>query len=447
MINKLLPCIMLTIGALIGITANAISLEILAIVCIAAAYLVICIVNLEYGILITILIRSSLDFFSGHSIELPFFGYINIASIMGVFIILLMILSFLYGKINLNSPLTLFFLLFLCFSLIPTFTGGNPGISIQKWMKFASQASLYIIVYNLAKGDNGFIAKIINFIAYSACIPLSIGMYQFVTHSGNMNTAGLNRLYGTFIHPNPFAFYLLIIIVVCIIKINLFGYKKSIFHTVILILSFIELVFTYTRGAWIGLMVIGVISFFKIKNRTKYKYAFIIVCLAIPFIPLVADRFTGLLSVKMEDSSLATRFYIWENMFWLSLKSPVIGHGLGTFEIYAQQIIGWYIEAHNEYLRMFFETGILGLTAYVLLLLMALRTIMFKVDKQYCILKVMVFSLFFGFAVMNAGDNIADNLVSQWYLWSLVAVANAFPGLYKQMRCVKGVNKYESTGS
>ena len=281
---------------------------------------------------------------------------------MGVWIILLAVFALLFGVIKLHSPLTAVFLLFLAVSALSTVINGEFSLGLEKWLKFASLACFYLLIYHYAKEDNNNINKFLDFTIFSSVIPLAAGAVQFVNGTGNRLTEGLNRINGTFVHPNPYAYYLLIIIAACFITIYDGGKRSGnaifIIRIIILLAAFIELIFTYTRGAWIGLILIAAIVFFRVEDKRKFKLILPAILCALPFIALISSRFNGIFSSKMEDSSFATRVYIWKNMLSISLKSPITGHGLGTFEKYAQQAINWHIEAHNEYLRMFFEAGI-----------------------------------------------------------------------------------------
>lgn len=420
-------------GILLGILCCILPLKLFILFFTGLLYLGICIVNLKYGLFMTLLLRSSMDYFSSYTFTLPSIGDLNIAAFMGVLIIVLAVFAILTRDIQLGVPLIGLFMLFLCLSAIPSIVFAEIGASLQKWLKFASLASFYLLVYNYAKKDSTFILKLLDLTIYSSVIPLALGALQFATDTGNKTTIGLNRLNGTFVHPNPFAFYLLIIIAACLIRIYNGGSRQNILYKVILAAALIELVFTYTRGAWLGLLLMSGIIFLRIRNRKKIRFLFAGALCLLPFAAIMSTRFTGILSSRMEDSSLATRFHIWTNMFSLSLNSPFIGHGLGTFEVFAEKAIGWHIEAHNEYLRMLFETGIIGLTAYLLLMVSALVYTYGLRKSRSSIINVIVFSLFLTFMAMSLADNIADNLVSQWYLWAFTAISIANKTLRREV--------------
>jgi len=416
------------IAILIGVLSCILPLKLFIVLLAGVLYMAACLVRLKDGLILTILIRSSLDIFNTYTFQLPLVGAVNITSLLGVWIILLAFFALMTGTIKLQSPLSAVFLVFLGISACSILINGEFGTGLVKWLKFASLASFYLLIYNYAKKDGKLIKRLIDCTIASSVIPLTVGAVQFVTGTGNRMTEGLNRLNGTFVHPNPFAYYLLIVIAACFITINngeRNGSKRSITRMIIMLAAFIELIFTYTRGAWIGLVLTAAIVFLMAGDNKKFKFILPAILCTLPFIGLIAARFSGVLSSNMEDSSIATRLFIWRNMFSLSLESPLIGHGLGTFELYAEKAIGWHIQAHNEYLRTFFETGIIGLLSYLTLLICALYYLRGHGTMKRNIIQVTVFSLFLTFMFMSFADNIFDNLVSQWYLWGLTAMVYA----------------------
>jgi hypothetical protein len=101
------------------------------------------------------------------------------------------------------------------------------------------------------------------------------------------------------------------------------------------------------------------------------------------FIPLTAIFMGGLFFVGkwlmgvqfLNDSG---RFTLWKEMIRF-LKSgeffkPMWGGGLGTFQVFAAHLQieqhiplnGWYLWAHNDFLQVFFETGIIGIALFLL---------------------------------------------------------------------------------
>ncbi len=139
-----------------------------------------------------------------------------------------------------------------------------------------------------------------------------------------------------------------------------------------------------TRTAWFA-FVVGMIllasgfdlsRLLRPQNRTAAMMlaalAALLVLGAVRFGPMVAARVGAL------GEHLPTRTTIWRSALAMAYDSPVLGKGPGTFRIHFPQfrpadyfrhdvkpITLW---AHSEYLEIFAETGIVGMTAFAIFL-------------------------------------------------------------------------------
>jgi O-antigen ligase len=77
-----------------------------------------------------------------------------------------------------------------------------------------------------------------------------------------------------------------------------------------------------------------------------------------------------------EASSIGTRMDYYTNTFKIILKNPLLGVGTGGFEAaYAKEIAGTSMapsnNPHNQFLLFWAQTGILGLSSFLILLAVA----------------------------------------------------------------------------
>jgi len=412
-------------GALTGAVSCVLPLRFFIALVACALYAGLCAYSFRTALVVIMVLRGSLDHFNKYSIAVPGVGSVNAAAVAGLLVIAMAAAAVFTGEISLRTPLTAVWTVFLGTFAFCIMSGRDPASGIESLLKFGSLASFYLLVYNYSFADRKNARYFLKAIVFSSVIPMIAGVYQFATGTGNTFTPGLNRISGTFVHPNPFAYYLMVVISACVILL----YQKSVSGPgaaavwAVLCIALAELFLTYTRGAWIGAAFTAALTFLRLKDRRKGRWLLLAVIFLAPLIPAVVSRFTGITSTRMEESSLTTRFYIWRNMLAVSVESPLIGHGPGTFGIFARRTIGWLIEAHNEYLRLFFETGLIGLTVYILLVSCALSGMRSGRGGSGNMILVLAPGLFFSFLIMGAFDNIIDNLVSQWYLWAIIAIA------------------------
>src|SRR5690606_31656759 len=113
---------------------------------------------------------------------------------------------------------------------------------------------------------------------------------------------------------------------------------------------------------------------------------------------------------------------IWER--------PILGNGLGSFTLVRARITSnpyeaW--EAHNDYLRLAIETGLLGILSYVILILSILIKIISlliynkKNQPDMYLWIIGLFGLAIGFFAMSISDNILRNTAMQWAFWAYMA--------------------------
>ncbi len=139
----------------------------------------------------------------------------------------------------------------------------------------------------------------------------------------------------------------------------------------VLIINMIGLFFSYTRGAWIGLIIGLPFYFFK-----KYKKAFVLsfigiivfFTLAFSFSPMVKD------TIANRQGSNDERIGSWKASAMAFYERPLLGYGLLNFEPHSSEIKKRYNfnnsnfqgHSHNNFLQILADTGIMGLVFFLL---------------------------------------------------------------------------------
>ncbi|MGZ4788953.1 MAG: O-antigen ligase family protein, partial [Terriglobales bacterium] len=134
-------------------------------------------------------------------------------------------------------------------------------------------------------------------------------------------------------------------------------------------LAAVTVVLSQSRGALAGLLAVVLLGVTSFANRWKVRIALLAgtaVVLLIA-IPLLAD-FSQHLTVKTESVSVIGRLIVFASAGQLFVKSPVVGIGYGNFrnlmdfDVFDLQANSW--DAHNLYLQVLAETGILGFLTF-----------------------------------------------------------------------------------
>jgi O-antigen ligase len=338
------------------------------------------------------LIRPALDMFGGVAVPLG-----NPASLFGV-LILLWALIVLLGRLYRGLPVvpsrvfafTQFLLIALHLwlfvaGLLITRTG-FLGVEVREFVRFASTlAGGALVVWWVSdRREDGWGPGIAVLVIGSA-VPLLTGAIQALTGTGNHEDGNLNRVFGSFTHPLSFGSYLLPLVILGVaavihargaLRLTAFGYTC---------LSAGLLLLTYNRTTML-LLLVGLATYalldaarVRIRDVVRAAGALAVLCLMgwQAFGDQILERFTGVsISAGAVQEALASgsqnsfqwRIVNWAVLIQLGLSHPVAGHGLGMTTVLNPMIqasSGVPFNAHNDYVRYFFEGGAVGLTLYV----------------------------------------------------------------------------------
>jgi O-antigen ligase len=149
------------------------------------------------------------------------------------------------------------------------------------------------------------------------------------------------------------------------------------------------------------------------------------------FLPSVKDRVMDLFwsdqfRTYEGENSFAWRLAVWRAAFPWILKSPW-GYGLTSFLPFSSQFFETKegVGAHNVYLELLFEAGLLGFLSYLSIYAGILRRL-WKSMKYY--LKkdstkyAIVFAYVISYLIINVADNLLYYLAFNWYFWFFIGL-------------------------
>lgn len=237
------------------------------------------------------------------------------------------------------------------------------------------------------------------------------------------------RVYATFDNPNVLGQYLIVTIP---IVFSLFWYenrltKKSVWLGVFAV-SFLCLMYTWSRGAWVG-VILGIAVFLLLKDR-RWIVLCILGLLAMPFVlpPSILNRLVSIGNTG--DSSTAYRVSVWIASarmamdFWMS----GVGFGSGAFAAvysgYALNGAGFSLHAHNFYIQLVADMGIGGLITYLLMIATAYREIASVRSKNTIIRNVTLAAagVLVGYLFQGIAESLWYNLRMSLIFWILVGL-------------------------
>jgi len=125
------------------------------------------------------------------------------------------------------------------------------------------------------------------------------------------------------------------------------------------------------------------------------------------------------------DSS-TWRLDLWRDIWGFIKARPWFGYGPGTASLFIQQNIPRFLvetEPHNDYLRIWMESGIFALLAFLWIYAAYFKKLWrsFRNETRPRLKMLILFLIFFtiSLAAASATDNIIKDAVMQWIFWSL----------------------------
>ena len=150
------------------------------------------------------------------------------------------------------------------------------------------------------------------------------------------------------------------------------------------------LVLTETRSAWVAVVLSGVLFLYLCVRQARTRWLLTALLLVVvvggsfTFPEIIQQRVASLFSAD-PTSSVARRVVIYDGAWQAFVSSPVIGMGIGNFvEFYpAYRSPDYWMSrsedvvphAHNEFLEILSETGIVGMLAFFWFLFVCFRSI------------------------------------------------------------------------
>jgi len=343
-----------------------------------------------------------------------------------------------YGWLRLVEGLGLFWLILNDWRIVYESPTAGSRINAQACREFADDS-------RMVHGFN--IQNIINVLILSGVVQAIFGISQFMRQvlipankwlglavidpwqAGTSVIEFLDqrwlRAYGALSHSNILGGFLAICLLIIIINLwrsDAFSQGKrftclNLFYWLSAIIIFFGLLATFSRGAWLAFFIPFIGSFIyglirKAKNIIKIN-AIIIACfvgviglfLAVFPYQLITTRFHQ--DTRLEKMSIDQRIASLRQAQFIFKNNPIIGVGLNNYTLALQknepnQPAWYYQPAHNVYLLILSELGVIGLGS-LFMILISLAIIIIKQRSRFGL-------LFLPLLIIGLFDH---------YLWSL----------------------------
>lgn len=235
------------------------------------------------------------------------------------------------------------------------------------------------------------------------------------------------------INPNKFAAALAPLVPIALALLGATQPRWRTLGAIALPPMLVILVLLQSRGALVA-VVGGVLALFILARRwvllTLTVVALVVGIMYINSTGLAAQEVLSTANPRSALLSIDYRFQLWQQAMPLVLESPIVGTGLAAYPVFAQarfpKMLGEYefSHAHNVFLQVALDTGILGLVCFVALLIMAILITLraFRSDRDRS-LAIGILASFVVLLIHNLIDQAAWATRPGIIFWIILALA------------------------
>lgn len=306
-----------------------------------------------------------------------------------------------------RTPVVTAIILLLIVFALTAFNATSLGAWLNEWLKWVQILILVVLASTIA-GDRLWHWLVFGLVLAGLANAL-IGLYEFFGGSGALHLLINNRFFrafGTFGQPNPFGGFMGLLAPIAITAALGYGKRAlsqwrarrglsismlllTLFYAAASIVIVAGLFASWSRGAWLAFgvsMVVTVLAFPRRAGRGLFIAAgiaglFVLLWLTGVLPAPISNRissstaeffaFEDVRGVDITPANYAVveRLAHWQAALDMAAAHPWLGVGMGNYEVVYPQyrLINW-IEplghAHNYYLNILAEAGIIGLLGY-----------------------------------------------------------------------------------
>lgn len=250
-------------------------------------------------------------------------------------------------------------LIFIGISLATIFSS-DLRVSAGIWKAWFIDPILFFIVLITTIKNPQQIRKVLYSLFLSGLVVSIIALIYLIC--GKLDPSG--RLQAFYTSPNYLAMYLAPALIIGL-------FSKKIYFLIPSLFCAISLFFTYSYGAWLGIIAaLGFGLFLYCFKLKKIELAVLFLCLFI-----LAGLFLGYFALSFRIVSFNARLIIWQKALEIFKTNPIIGIGPGTFGNYfPASPEGNIPQPHNIFLAFLLQTGIIGFIGFAWLLVWFYKT-------------------------------------------------------------------------
>lgn len=299
------------------------------------------------------------------------------------------------------SPVYIPLIIFLAVIGLGVFHAASLSAWLAEWLKWVQIIIIVALTLHIAQSRKWI--WVVLSLTIAGLANAAIGIYQFLGGSGADHLLILGRFFrafGTFGQPNPFAGFMGLLAPLALMAA--FGYaalwlrKRRLALAVPTVFYFVAfgtftgaILASWSRGAWLGFAASLGMMALTLPRKVWHGLAFATCCLLVFaglwLTGILPDSVVARLASATEDFfafedmrgveittdnyAVVERLSHWQAALNMAAEHPWFGVGMGNYEVVYDQyrLINWQEplgHAHNYYLNLLAETGLLGLLVY-----------------------------------------------------------------------------------
>ena len=380
----------------------------------------------EYFVLGILFIRASLDAAKIGAGSIDATGALSVVFIAAAVLWLLAQRRDPTAKASATAPLMPPLIALVAAAALGLLISRDPLASAVEWVRLGTLVAIVAVLGRILEDEHVLRLGLLAVLA-SAIVPLLVASVQALRGGGLVDVQGLDRIRGTFAHSNPFAAYLFLMITLAVAIFPHMSARWKIALVPYVLACGALLVLTYTRGAWVALVVALVVIAF-LQDRRIFVFllaAFVAVAILVPSVSVrLSDLSQQEKVTGAPGNSLVWRFSHWREVLALQ-TDPLTGIGLKEVDLRDVN----QVAPHNDLVRVYVEMGLAGLAAYlwlaVVLWLESVRTWRRARGGLARGLAVGGIAATAGVMMLSLVANVITQLVILWYYFAIVALAMA----------------------
>jgi O-antigen ligase len=263
---------------------------------------------------------------------------------------------------------------------------GGAATGARELLRVASIVAAFLIILWWVEGDSERYWRGWAYLVVGMVIPVAAAIGQWLSGRGELGTEGYNRLEGTFSHPNSLGQYLVPFIIVAVAALPFGGGARRLIRIASAMGLTVLVALTYSRTAILALL--AGLAVLPVLHSRRFGWRGLGRGLAVVLLTaalgwwlaggLIRERFVNLnlgraaweaARTGASENSFTWRLINWGGLVAMGLEHPLTGHGAGMTTVLNPLVSpanGIPFNAHDDYVRFFFESGLVGVACYVI---------------------------------------------------------------------------------